>query len=424
VLVSGIILSLAAAGTQTLLPESIRPIPARFAGLFGHTGLNLHAGGAIAVLATMTLCYALVTALAGELSGKTVLMGIAALHAVILLAPPLASTDIFSYQAYARMGSMFGINPYLNGPHALGLGDPVFFYIGSKWSYIPSVYGPAFTLLSYALAPLSIASTLAAYKALATAASLGVVALVYNAARLRGINPAKAAALVGLNPLLVIYGVGGGHNDMLMLLVLTGAIYALIVGRERLSGWLGVLAFAIKLTAGVVLPFAIAAGGPLRGRGRRRDLLVGIGAAVALLGGLTLAVFGPGVFNLVGTVRHTQSMGDWHSIPGSVVTKLGSATAGHIVGYALAAVFVAVSGWLLRRVWRGQTDWIDGAGWATLAMLVAASSLLPWYVAWLLPLAALSSDRRLVRAAVALTCVVQGVELLGYIPHGAALPGL
>ena len=44
-------------------------------------------------------------------------------------------------------------------------------------------------------------------------------------------------------------------------------------------------------------------------------------------------------------------------------------------------------------------DWIDGAGWATVAMLVAASSLLPWYVAWLLPLAALASDRRLVRTA-------------------------
>ncbi len=51
---------------------------------------------------------------------------------------------------------------------------------------------------------------------------------------------------------------------------------------------------------------------------------------------------------------------------------------------------MAVTVWLLRRVWRGQMDWIDGAGWATAAMLVAASSLLPWYVAWLLPLAALA----------------------------------
>ena len=52
----------------------------------------------------------------------------------------------------------------------------------------------------------------------------------------------------------------------------------------------------------------------------------------------------------------------------------------------LGAVFVVVCAWLLRRVWQGKMDWIDGAGWAMLAMLVAASSLLPWYVAWLLPL--------------------------------------
>jgi hypothetical protein len=97
------------------------------------------------------------------------------------------------------------------------------------------------------------------------------------------------------------------------------------------------------------------------------------------------------------------------------------ATVGQIVGYLLAAAFVAVSCWLLWRVWRGRTDWIDGAGWATVALLVAASSLLPWYVAWMLPLAALAHDRRLIRTAVVMTGVVQGIQLLGYIPHGSSL---
>src|SRR5262249_39200565 len=154
------------------------------AGVFGSAGLNLHAGGAIAVLVTMTVCYAVVASLASELSARTVLMAIAALHAVVVLAPPLASTDIFSYQAYARMGDVFGTNPYLSGPHAIAL-DPVFPYIGAKWSYIPSVYGPVFTMFSYLLAPLSIAASVVAYKSIAAVASLGVVAVVFNAARLR-----------------------------------------------------------------------------------------------------------------------------------------------------------------------------------------------------------------------------------------------
>ena len=37
-----------------------------------------------------------------------------------------------------------------------------------------------------------------------------------------GIDPVKAVALVGLNPLIVVYGVGGGHNDLLMLLASDG----------------------------------------------------------------------------------------------------------------------------------------------------------------------------------------------------------
>jgi alpha-1,6-mannosyltransferase len=420
----GLLIAICAADTPTLLPLSIRPVPASLAGAFGSTGLNLHSGGAIAALVMMTVCYVVVASLASELSVRTVLMAIAALHAVVLLAPPLLSTDIFSYQAYARMGSLFGISPYVSGPHALGVNDPVFPYIGAKWSYIPSVYGPIFTMFSYLLAPLSIAASAVAYKSIAAVASLGIVALVFNAARLRGVDPVKAAALVGLNPLLVIYGVGGGHNDLLMLLAMVGAAYAILANRERIGGGLSVLAIGIKLTAGLMLPFAIAAGGPLRGAGRRRNLLVGAGVALALTASLTLALFGPGVIKLVSTVERSQREGDWHSIPGAFATRLGMVTTGHVVGFVLAGAFVGVTAWLVRRVWHGQTDWINGAGWATAAMLVAASSLLPWYVAWLLPFAALATDRRLFRAALLLTCLVQGVEVLGYIPHGVSLPGL
>ena len=49
---------------------------------------------------------------------------------------------------------------------------------------------------------------------------------------------------------------------------------------------------------------------------------------------------------------------------------------------------VALAGtvlWLLLRVWQGRMDWIEGAAWATVAILVTAWTMLPWYVAWLLP---------------------------------------
>ena len=134
-----------------------------------------------------------------------VLGAIAALYAVILFAPPLISTDIFSYQAYSRMGAVHGVSPYLNGPHAIA-GDALFPYIGAKWSYIPSVYGPVFTALSYVLAPLSIVASVVAYKFVAALSALAIVAMVWNLAQRRGVDPVRAAALVGLNPLLALYG--------------------------------------------------------------------------------------------------------------------------------------------------------------------------------------------------------------------------
>jgi uncharacterized BrkB/YihY/UPF0761 family membrane protein len=137
-------------------------------------------------------------------------------------------------------------------------------------------------------------------------------------------------------------------------------------------------------------------------------------AVVAIAG---FALFGTGPLHLPVTIAQSQRQGDWHSIPGFIANGLGLATVGHIVGILLAVVFVAVCVWLLLRVRRGQLDWIDGAGWATLAMLMTASSLLPWYIAWLLPLAAISADNRLRRSALIASAVIMAIQLIGYIPH-------
>jgi hypothetical protein len=359
---------------------------------------------------------------ADRLSARTVLMCIAAIHALVLLAPPLLSTDVFSYQFYGRMGDLYGANPYLAGPHALAL-DPLFPYIGAKWVNTPTVYGPLFTALSYVLAPLSIAASALAYKAIAACASLGTIAFVWHAARLRGINPVKAAALVGLNPLVVVYGVGGGHNDLLMMLPLMAGVYLVLAHRERAGSAVMVSAAAIKLTAGVMLAFAIASGGGRRARDRRREVLTGAAAAAALIVGLAFAWFGVGPVHLFSTVQKVQSEGDWHSIPGFLGARLGSSV-GHVAGIVLGAAFVALCCWLLRRVWRGHLDWIDAGAWTAAALLITASSLLPWYVAWLIPLAALATDRRLWRVAIITTGVVQGIQLISYIPHGTTFLGL
>ncbi|HWK18241.1 MAG TPA: polyprenol phosphomannose-dependent alpha 1,6 mannosyltransferase MptB [Solirubrobacteraceae bacterium] len=411
VLLSGGVIALAASGTDLLLPESVRPIPTWLAGPFGTTGLGLGHAGLIIALFLMSGFYVLAVTHAGRLSGRAVLASIAGLYALVLLAPPLLSTDLFSYQSYARMEALYGANPYLSGPHAIAL-DPLYAFVGAKWVTTPTAYGPLFTALSYPFATLDIAASAVAFKAIAAVSSLVLVAIVWNAARLRGLDPVRATVLVGLNPLLVIYGIGGGHNDLLMLAVLCAGLLALLRQRDRAAGALTVVAVGIKLTAGLMLPFAVA-GRP----GRRRDLLTGAGVAGAALAVLAAAMFGAGPLHLLATLQHNQANGDWHSIPGFISTRLGFGNVGHVLSFVLAGGFVVAFCLLLRKVWRGEMDWIAGVGWATAAMLLTAGSLLPWYVAWILPFAALAGDRRLRTTAIALTCLVQGILLIGYVPH-------
>ena len=146
-------------------------------------------------------------------------------------------------------------------------------------------------------------------------------------ARLRGIDPVRAAALVGLNPLLVIYGVGGGHNDLLMLVADGGrGLRAARSPRARSAARLTMVAIGVKLTAGLLLPFALAAGGPRRGRDRRRDLAARRRRRLradrrAQLRGVRHRAR----FHLLATLRQSQSEGDWHSIPGFISTRLGLA---------------------------------------------------------------------------------------------------
>jgi hypothetical protein len=53
------------------------------------------------------------------------------------------------------------------------------------------------------------------------------------------------------------------------------------------------------------------------------------------------------------------------------------------------------------------------AAWATFAILIASAWLVPWYLLWLLPLAALAPDRRLKVATLALSGWVLAIGVPG-----------
>ncbi len=175
--------------------------------------------------------------------------------------PILISTDVFSYIAYARMGVEHGLNPYLHGPVAI-VGDPVFRYVGHDWSHVATAYGPIYTLLSYPLAPLGVVGALWGMKLEALFASAGMLALTWRCARARDLDPALAILAVGANPLYVIYGLGGAHNDLIMMLAMMAAVSLTVAGaptsrREATAAALVVAGALVKATVAALLPFMI-----------------------------------------------------------------------------------------------------------------------------------------------------------------------
>jgi len=76
---------------------------------------------------------------------------------------------------------------------------------------------------------------------------------------------------------------------------------------------------------------------------------------------------------------------------------VGGGTSGVLRLADVALVVVVVL--LLRR----DGDWLTRAGWATFALIASLAWVMPWYVIWLLPLAALASSEQLRRTALALT---------------------
>jgi hypothetical protein len=244
---------------------------------------------------------------ASELSRRVVAGAIAALHIVFLLAPPLLSLDVFSYVAYARLGVEHDLNPYSHAPLDI-TGDAVFPFAGSRDA--TSVYGPLFTLLSFALAPLSLAASLWSLKALAAVCSLGIVALVWKGAERRGADPLLPAAFVGLNPLVLVHVVGGGHNEALVMVLVTAGMVAS-------SAALATLATGVKASAGLVVPFLVLGA-------RRRSAALTAAIAVGLsLGLVALVGFGWDALDAFGLLSSNQDRSSRWSFPYKTAQGLG-----------------------------------------------------------------------------------------------------
>jgi hypothetical protein len=411
-LVAALLLVIAAAAQRwALVPPAKGGFPAWMVGPFRGLAGGLPNDGMLAsvlftvLTAAMFACYLVALACVRRLSARFVFGAIAAAHLLFLLGPPLPLTDVFNYLTYARLGAVHGVNPYVHSPAAWP-SDPAYGF--ATWHHLLSPYGPLFTLTSYVLAPFSLPVGYWLLKVATMLASLGVVALIWRLAGRLGRPQLAAVAMVGLNPLVLVYGVGGVHNDFFMVLLLLAGLSAVLSSHAGRAGVAVVAAMAVKVSAGLVLPFALAGERPER----RSAFVAGAAAAAAAAAALSAAAFGfhgPGLDAQSTLVTPLSPP----NLLGLALGQGGATTAVQVaVKLGLAAVVLVI----LRRAWRGG-DWIASAGWATFALVVSLTWEMPWYVLWILPFATLGTSSALRRTTLwlSLFLLVSLWPITGYV---------
>jgi alpha-1,6-mannosyltransferase len=399
----------AASGRSNYVPSGAHAFPGWLAGPLAPFGFTTAHAVLEGLVLAICACYALVLACQRELSDRAVWLAAGAGTIGALLSPPLLSTDALGYLGFARLGVLHGLDPYSFSANA-ARHDAIYPFLG--WHTVTTPYGPAFTLLSYALVPLGIAAGLWVLKLVAAATSLLTVWLIWRIAGALGRPRRLAIAIYGLNPLVLVFAVAGAHNDTLFGVMIAAAALWLVTGRERAGAATIPLAIAVKVSAGLIAPFAW-----LGARDRRRFALEFV-ASLVLLGAIAFAVFGTHLSGIEHALASEQHQVARHGVPAEISGLLGI---GHLdaQGVRLAegvrlffiVAFAAALCWSLWRAWRGSW-WLDCYAWATLALLACSAWLLPWYGMWALLPAAVSSSRRLQGVTLAASAYLVAMKIL------------
>jgi hypothetical protein len=317
---------------------------------------------------------------------------------------PRESGDVWSYEIYGRMVAVHHASPYRHVP-AEFLHDPMFRFVSPIWRHTGSVYGPAFTAFSAAVSPLagdSASRVRFVYQATAALAVAAALLLLWRRTR----SPATLAWL-GLHPVVALHLVNAGRNDALIGLAILGA--ALLVERERVraSGVVTGVAAVIKATGG------LAGAGLAIWTWRHRGLRRAASLAAALIATVAIAYALAGGTVALGPLDHAAQQISQASV-WSEIHRVGLPMVATTLATLVTAAVVAVS------LWRRTRDDPAEAGIAgPAAFLLAAPYVLPGYLGWVLPAAALNHHRTISRVvALQATLLVGAYAVFNHQPPG------
>ncbi len=332
----------------------------------------------------------------GEITIRLALGLAVAFHLAIVLLPLLISRDVYSYIAHGQIVSIHHANPYVQTPADF----PSYLtrtLVGPKWVDTPSVYGPLFSLLAAGVTRgfTRLDELVDAFRLIAIAASLATTFVVGAVARrVRPSRSAFAVAAFGLNPVVLFHSAGSGHNDLLVALAV--AIAAWCVVRDRTIWAVGILTCGALIKATAFLPLLLLIVWVTWRRSPSERVRAG-----AVHGGVALAIVAlvaAPFFQLHDPtlgMRELSRHEGWLA-PSRFFRRVLDAISGDTLGvvarvvFAVALLIVVVV--LVRTVARAAAsgrppaELLGGWGWSLLALTLLGPVLLPWYLAWSLPL--------------------------------------
>ncbi|MBB4136909.1 alpha-1,6-mannosyltransferase [Gordonia humi] len=317
--------------------------------------------------------------------------------APLMFAIPVFSRDVYAYlgQAAALAG---GFDPYNDGPaHVPG---PIVDSMAQIWAPTTSPYSPAFMLLARGVVAVTGQNVFAGVFVFRIVLLPGLLLALWAVPRIAahfGASRRTGVWLALLNPLLLVYLVGGPHGEMLLMGVLAAGVMLVLDGRHVWG--LAVLgaAVSLKVTAGVMVPFVVWIWLDHLRRERAvstRDR-IGVFAATAAIpaavfGAFTL-ILGLGLGWLNGLAFANRIINPF-TIP-NLAAHLISLLAAPFHTFNLhtvlgvtrpigQAVMVVALVWLW---WRGRATERTAMMymcWAMFAVLLLEPSTLPWYYTW------------------------------------------
>lgn len=337
-------------------------------------------------------------------TGYTMVVTTAFWLAPLLVSVPVFSRDTYSYLAQGAL-LRDGLDPYVVPP--VENPNPLLDDVSPVWMTTTAPYGPAFILIAKLITALVGNNVVLGTALLRLCMLPGLALLMWATPRLArhvGGHGPTAMWVCVLNPLVLIHLMGGVHNEMLMVGLMSAGIALTFAGRHLSGAALIAVAAAIKATAGIALPFLIWVWvrhlRDRRGYGAASALAAATASAAAVFAAVFVALSllaGVG-FGWLTALSGSARVINWLTVPTAVANLTHAVTAlvlpvdfyallqvTRLVGLLIIAVALPLLWWRFRSDDRAA---LTGIAWAMLIVVLFVPAALPWYYSW--PLAAVA----------------------------------